>query len=197
MKSRNSKKWTQKSIKFLTEGKDLLLEIVRIVILASLIVIPIRYFIFQPFFVQGISMEPNFHNGDYLIVDEITYRFREPQRGEVIVFRYPKNPSQRYIKRIVGLPGETVEIKDSQVVVVDEDGKEVLNESTYLPPDTLTSGNIRVSLSKDEYFVLGDNREYSSDSRRWGVLPRKHIVGRVYLRAWPFAALAQFEAPNY
>lgn len=196
MKTRNSK-WTKKSIEFLTEGKDLLFEIIRIVILASLIVIPIRYFIFQPFFVQGISMEPNFHNGDYLIVDELTYRFRDPQRGEVIVFRYPKNPSQRYIKRIVGLPGETVEIKDGQVVVVDKDGREALNESNYLSPSTPTSGNIRVSLSEDEYFVLGDNREYSSDSRRWGVLPEKNIVGKVYLRAWPFTALAQFEAPSY
>jgi len=197
MKIRNSNKWTQKGIRFLAEGKDLLLEIVRIVILASLIVIPIRYFIFQPFFVQGVSMEPNFHNGDYLIVDELTYRFRAPQRGEVIVFRYPNNPSQRYIKRIVGLPGETVEIKEGEVVIIEDKEREKLDESFYLKEDIETTGNIRVSLSDKEYFVLGDNRNFSSDSRRWGVLPRKYIVGKVYLRAWPFAALAQFEAPSY
>lgn len=197
MKIGSSNKWTKKSIKFLAEGRDLLFEIIKIVIMASLIVIPIRYFIFQPFFVQGISMEPNFHNGDYLIIDEITYRFREPQRGEVIVFRYPQNPSQRYIKRIIGLPGETIEIRESEVVISEDGEHSVLDEVAYLEQDIRTSGNIRISLSEKEYFVLGDNREFSSDSRRWGVLPRKYIVGRVYLRAWPFRALAKFETPSY
>jgi signal peptidase I len=189
--------WTQTGIKFLAEGKELLFEVVKIVILASLIVIPIRYFIFQPFFVQGISMEPNFYNGDYLIVDEISYRFRQPQRGEVIVFKYPKNLTQRYIKRIIGLPGETVEIKDGHITVFDGREKQSLDEEQYLDSAVETSGNIRVALSDDEYFVLGDNRDFSSDSRRWGVLPKEDIIGRVYIRAWPFAALAKFEPPAY
>ena len=89
-------------------------EIIKIVIIALAIVVPIRYFLFQPFFVKGESMEPNFQNGDYLIVDELSYRLREPERGEVIVFKYPRNISQRYIKRIIGLPGEAVEIKDGK-----------------------------------------------------------------------------------
>jgi signal peptidase I len=184
-------------MKFLTEGKSLLFEVIKIVILAVVIVLPVRYFLFQPFFVQGISMEPNFENGDYLIIDEISYRFREPERGEIIVFKYPKNPTQRYIKRIIGLPGETVEIKEGQVIILDENGNQVLDESEYLSENIETSGNIRVSLSEDEYFVLGDNRNFSSDSRRWGVLPKKYIVGKVYVRAWPFAALAKFETPAY
>src|SRR3989344_304093 len=92
-------------------------EISKIVIIALVIVVPIRYFIFQPFFVRGQSMEPNFQNGDYLIVDEVSYRLRVPQRGEVIVFKYPMNPSQRYIKRIVGLPNEAVEIQDGEISV--------------------------------------------------------------------------------
>jgi len=184
-------------MKLLTEGKSLLFEVIKIVILAVVIVLPVRYFLFQPFFVQGISMEPNFENGDYLIVDEISYRFREPERGEIIVFKYPKNPTQRYIKRIIGLPGETIEIKEGQVIILDEDGNQALDESEYLSENIETSGNIRVSLSEDEYFVLGDNRNFSSDSRRWGVLPEKYIVGKVYVRAWPFTTLAKFETPVY
>lgn len=183
--------------KFLGEGKTFLIEVIKIVVLAAVIVLPIRYFLFQLFFVQGISMQPNFENGDYLIIDEITYRFRTPQRGEVIVFKYPKNPSQSYIKRIIGLPGETIEIKESRIMIVNGKGAQILDETEYLSQDLETLGNIRVSLSENEYFVLGDNRDFSFDSRRWGVLPREYIVGKVYLRAWPFVALAKFEAPSY
>ena len=188
-------------------------EITKIVIIALLIVVPIRYFIFQPFFVRGQSMEPNFESGDYLIVDEISYRFQDPQRGEVVVFKYPINPSQRYIKRIIGLPGETIEIEDGKVIIFsqapsqigDEDksssspfaGARVLDESDYLSPFILTPGDIRITLAGDEYFVLGDNRVSSSDSRRWGPLPREYIVGRVFFRAWPFTAFAKIEAPAY
>lgn len=172
-------------------------EITKIVIFALVIVVPIRTFLFQPFFVRGQSMEPNFENGDYLIVDEISYRFREPQRGEVVVFKYPGNLSQRYIKRIIGLPGETIEIKDNKVIIFNEKGSQILDESGYLPSETLTPGEIRITLAENEYFVLGDNRYASADSRRWGPLPREDIIGRVFLRAWPFTALAKFEAPAY
>ena len=142
-------------------------------------------------------MEPNFQNGDYLIVDELSYRFREPERGEVIVFKYPQNPSQRYIKRIVGLPGETIAIEAGSVIIFNLEGSQILDESDYLSSAILTPGDVRVSLDEDEYFVLGDNRTVSSDSRRWGSLGRENIVGRVLFRAWPFTALAKFEAPNY
>jgi signal peptidase I len=173
-------------------------EIAKIVIIAMVIVVPIRYFIFQPFFVRGQSMEPNFNQGDYLIIDEITYQFRAPERGEVMVFKYPNDTTQRYIKRIIGLPGETVEIKDGKITILGEnDVSQVLDESGYLADFVQTSGDITVQLGQDEYFVLGDNRPLSSDSRRWGVLPENDIIGRVLLRAWPFAALAKVEAPTY
>jgi signal peptidase I len=171
-------------------------EIAKIVIIALVIVVPIRYFLFQPFFVRGQSMEPNFEDGDYLIIDEISYRFRDPQRGEVVVFKYPNDPSQRYIKRIIGLPGETIEIEDGKLII-SKDTEEVLDESNYLPSSVFTQGEVQFSLGEDEYFVLGDNRESSSDSRRWGPLPRENIVGKVFFRAWPFVALAKFEAPSY
>jgi signal peptidase I len=171
-------------------------EIVQIAIVAMVIVLPIRYFVFQPFFVRGESMEPNFQNGDYLIIDELSYRIREPQRGEVIVFKYPNDTSQRYIKRIIGLPGETIEIEDGQVVVLDQAGEKTLEEG-YLSAGTYTLGEIKKTLSADEYFVLGDNRFFSSDSRRWGTVPEKDIIGRVLLRAWPPTAMAKIETPQY
>ena len=170
-------------------------EITKIVVIALLIVIPIRTFLFQPFFVRGESMSPAFENGDYLIIDQLSYRFRDPQRGEVIVFKHP--PSQRYIKRIVGLPGETVEIEDGKVIIYKQEEFYILDESDYLPLDVLTTGEAPISLAENEYFVLGDNRFASSDSRRWGSLTREDIIGRVFLRAWPFTALAKIEAPEY
>ena len=172
-------------------------EIAKIVIIALLIVVPIRYFIFQPFFVKGQSMEPNFSNGDYLIIDEITYRFRPPQRGEVVVFKYPSDPSQRYIKRIIGIPGETIEIEEGKVIIYNEEGGRILEESDYLSSSVFTSGNLRLTLDGNEYFVLGDNRVASADSRRWGSLPQENIVGRVLIRVWPFVTFAKIEAPNY
>ncbi|MBI4101425.1 MAG: signal peptidase I [Candidatus Nealsonbacteria bacterium] len=173
-------------------------ETSKIIIIALLIVIPVRTFVFQPFFVKGQSMEPNFENGDYLIIDELSYRFRDPQRGEVVVFKYPNNPSQRYIKRIIGLPGETVEVNEGNVKVLSAQGKQIeLDESTYLSGNVFTPGSARISLNQDQFFVLGDNRVASSDSRSWGPLPRVDIIGRVVIRAWPFAALAKFGAPAY
>jgi signal peptidase I len=170
-------------------------EILKTVIIALLIVIPIRYFIFQPFLVNGQSMEPNFENGDYLIVDEISYHFRQPKRGEVIVFRYPFDPSKRFIKRIIGLPGETVEIEDGKILI---SGK-VLDEGSYLPKDTFTQsmGIQKITLRDGEYFVLGDNRLSSSDSRSWGPLPRKNIIGRVLFRAFPLKSFTKIPLPQY
>ena len=141
-------------------------------------------------------MYPNFEDGDYLIVDEITYRFRDPQRGEVIIFKYPKDTSQLYIKRIIGLPGESVEIKDSKIIITNDSGKQALKED-YISLDNKTLGSIKVNLGEDEYFVLGDNRMFSSDSRRWGTLPKENIVGRAYFRAFPFTSLTLFESPAY
>lgn len=172
-------------------------EITKIVIIAFLIVIPIRYFIFQPFLVRGQSMVPTFQHGDYLIVDEISYRFREPTRGEVVVFKSPLNLTQRYIKRIIGLPGETVEIKDGQVFIYFGENPQVLDESSYLSNSMKTPGKIKISLNPGEYFVLGDNRLASSDSRRWGSLPRKNIVGRVFLRLWPLNSISIIKTPVY
>ena len=129
-------------------------------------------------------MEPNFENGDYLIIDELSFRFRDPQRGEVVVFKYPQNPSQKYIKRIIGLPGETVEIQDGKVAILNQKEK-VLDESNYLPVATFTSGDVQISLGDNEYFVLGDNSANSFDSRYWGFVPHKDLLGKALFIYWP------------
>jgi len=172
-------------------------EVAKIVIIALVIVVPIRYFLFQPFFVKGQSMEPNFENGDYLIVDEISYRFHDPQRGDVVVFKYPYNSSQRYIKRIIGLPGETVEIKDGKVIIINDKENQVLDESKYLSSSVQTFGNGDFVINPGEYFVLGDNRSVSADSRSWGLLPRYDMVGKVFLRAWPLTTFKEIKTPAY
>lgn len=161
-------------------------QFISLFLISLAIVIPIRHFIIQPFLVKGESMAPNFSNYDYLFVERVAYYFREPARGEVIVFRFPRNEREYYIKRLIGLPGEEVFIKNGIVnVKIGGRGKEIGLEERYLPPGVVTAGNIDIRLGHDEYFVLGDNRGASSDSRSWGVLPRKDIIGRVFLRLWP------------
>jgi len=171
-------------------------EVVKIVVIASAIVLPIRYFLFQPFIVKGESMVPSFQNGDYLIVDEISYRFSEPERGDVVVFKYPKDESQRFIKRVIGLPGETVTVQNGEVTITKNGKDTVLNES-YLPDNLKTYGDVETVIGENEYFVMGDNRQYSYDSRSWGVVPRKDIIGKVFLRILPVAALSKIATPVY
>jgi len=176
-----------------------LFEVVKITVITLAIILPVRYFLMQPFFVKGASMEPNFDDGQYLIIDELSYNFRQPERGEVVVFKYPLDPSQYYIKRIIALPGETAEVVDGRIKITNSEHPRgfILDESKYLAAVISTYGNIKQILGQDEYFVLGDNRSASYDSRGWGVLPRKNITGRVWLRAWPPKMAKVFAAPEY
>ena len=157
-------------------------EIVQFLVISFVLVFGLRTFVAQPFIVSGSSMDPTFANGQYLIVDEVTYRFREPQRGEVIIFRYPKDTSKFFIKRVVGLPGETVIIQKGKVSIRKGDETQILEE-----PYTqgLTVKDMSRNLGSEEFFVLGDNREASSDSRIWGPVDRKYVVGRAFFRLLP------------
>lgn len=175
-------------------------ELFKIVIISLIIIIPVRYFLIQPFYVKGASMEPNFFDKEYLIVNEISYHFNNPQRGDVIVFRYPGNPQEYYIKRVIGLPGEKVQIKDGKVMIYNDkypDGK-VLNEN-YLEEGVSTNGSSEevISLKDEEYFVLGDNRQFSKDSRYFGPVNRSYIIGKVLLRGLPVDKITVFESYQY
>src|SRR3989344_3172817 len=154
-------------------------EIVMFVLLAVLVVLPVRAFVAQPFIVDGESMHPTFENANYLIIDEISYRFKEPVRGDVIVFRYPGDPSAFYIKRIIGLPGETVSILRGEVSIARMNGETLTFPEPYVVSEDATY-TLSTTLGEGEYFVLGDNRPKSSDSRIWGPLPREDIVGAYY-----------------
>lgn len=171
-------------------------EFAKVIIIAAIIVLPIRYFLFQPFIVKGESMVPYLQSGDYLIIDEISYRFSEPKRGEIVVLKYPLDESQRFIKRVIGLPGETVSIKNGEVVISKGDEILTLNED-YLPEDLMTDGNVNMTLKDNEYFVLGDNRQFSYDSRRWGTLPKEDIIGRAFLRLFPVTQITFISGADY
>lgn len=169
-------------------------EVAEIVLVSVVTVFLIRSFLIQPFLVSGASMEPNFTSNNYLLIDEITYLLRDPQRGEVIVFRYPNDPSTYYIKRVIGLPGERVEVRGGSVYVFGQDGsKKMFSEENYLPSGLKTSGIASVQLGEKEYFVLGDNRNYSYDSRSWGKLGRDNIIGLARLRLLPVTQAKVFD----
>jgi signal peptidase I len=159
-------------------------ELLKFAVIAVVIVVPVRLFVAQPFIVSGASMYPTFENGEYLIVDELSYRLDEPERFDVIIFRYPKNPSEFFIKRIVGLPGETVRITRGEVSIESASGEVVALDESYVVNEG-NGGSLEKTLKEGEYFVLGDNRPESSDSRVWGVLPRENIVGRAFVRLLP------------
>lgn len=182
-------------------------EVLKVFLWAIVIILPIRVFLFQPFFVQGASMENNFKDGDYLIVNELGYKitnvlddfglphlftigsFRDLERSDVVVFRYPKDPKQFFIKRVIGLPGEKVRVEAGIVTIYNSENPDgfVLDEKNYLPTNLKTSGSVTTSLQEGEYFVLGDNRQASHDSRAWGALPAEDVIGKVLLRAWPIS----------
>lgn len=179
------KKWAYNA-RMSDPWKGLLRDLFMLAVLIVVVVIPIRTFVISPFIVEGASMHPTFAHLDYLVVDEFLYYFSEPERGDVIVFRYPADPSIFYIKRIIGLPGETVSINQGKVTITKGDGSRTELAEPYIVNEDATYTK-SVTLHAKEYFVMGDNRPNSSDSRVWGALPFKNIIGRVDLRLLPVA----------
>lgn len=166
-------------------------SLVAYTIVALALAFLIRFFIAAPYIVSGASMEPTFDDLQYLIVDRVTYDLSTPQRGDVIVFDLPQNTSRALIKRVIGLPGETVKLSGNSVIIINKyhPAGFTLSEP-YLDPHNLGGEtDMSVTLGPDQYFVLGDNRKVSADSRLWGTLPRADIVGRVAVRLFPFTKL--------
>lgn len=162
-------------------------ELIKVIGVSLVIAFSFRYFIAQPFIVRGASMEPNFADREYLVIDELSFYFKLPGRGEVLVFRYPRDPRQFFIKRVIGLPGERLEVNNGRIKIYNHDNPQgfVLDEPYLNPPGRPTHPDVSAALGQNEYFVLGDNRDFSSDSRIWGPLPRQFIIGRALFRAWP------------
>lgn len=143
-----------------------------------------RAVVIQPFVIEGSSMEQNFHNKQILLVDKISYRFKDPQRGDVVIFQYPKNPREDYIKRVIAIPGETIVINQGKVYI-----NGFLLEEPYLNQATQTNDSasvFRKTMGVNEYFVMGDNRSNSSDSREWGLLPKFNIIGQAWMSVYPW-----------
>jgi signal peptidase I len=173
-------------------------ELLKLILLALVVVVPFRLYVAQPFIVDGASMDPTFEDGEYLIVDELSYRFKDPARGEVLIFKYPKDPSKYFIKRIIGLPGERIFIDSGEVVIFNGEHPEGLTLSEpYVALEKVENGSF--SLGENEYFVMGDNRLQSADSRLWGSVPRENIVGRPIVRFIPpalFPGAMAYEEDN-
>ena len=167
-----------------SQSSNFWLELGKLIFISLVIVIPFRLYVAQPFIVEGASMDPTFKSGEYLIVDELTYHWSDPKRGSVLIFRYPRDPSKYFIKRVIGLPGETLEIKDGIVTIKNEVSPLgfVIDEPYIKFPKT---DNLLITLGEDEYFVMGDNRLGSADSRIWGPVPREDVIGRPIIRFMP------------
>jgi len=176
------------------------LELIKITAISLIIIIPVRYFLIQPFYVKGESMEPSFYNHEYLIVDEISYNFKDPKRGDIIVFRYPRNPQEFFIKRLIALPGEEVQVKNGYVYIFNNSNPDgfVLDEP-YLGEDVRTYAMTedKVILGDNEYFVLGDNRGKSKDSRSFGPVNESFVIGKVFFRGFPFNRIDFFKTQEY
>lgn len=162
-------------------------DALRFGIILLAIIIPFRMFVAQPFIVHGASMDQTFTQNDYLIIDEFSYLLRDPARGEVVVFKNPQNESQYFIKRVIGLPGETVNVRDGATFITKTDGTQLKLEEPFIGSESLK--NAYQKLGADQYFVMGDNRSVSWDSRYWGVLTRDKIRGRAFLRLFPFSQI--------
>ncbi len=173
-------------------------ELVKTVLISLAIILPIRYFVIQPFYVKGASMEPNFFDKDYLIINEFVYRMREPARGDIVVFRNPRNEEEFFIKRVIGLPNDKIKIYNNKVYVNNKENADWIElEEYYLPDGRETRGNEVIELNEGEYYVLGDNRDRSLDSRVFGPIKQDAIIGKVWLRGWPLENAEIFKGVEY
>lgn len=163
-------------------------EVIKFAAISLAIVVPFRLWVAQPFIVSGASMEPSFENGNYLIIDELSYKFKEPQRNDVVVIRL-KNSPVFYIKRIVGLPREKVEIKNSGVYVINKNNKQEIKLDEVFLKGAETYPESNFELKDNEYLVLGDNRTRSLDGRMFGPITKNNITGKVFIRLWPINSI--------
>lgn len=161
----------------------------RDLVLSLLLAFIVIFFLYQPVQVEGTSMEPHLTHHERLFINKFSYHFEPIARGDIVVFHYPMDPSKSYIKRVVGLPGEWVSLRNGRVFVNGEPLRE-----PYLPARFVDSGSYpSTHIGQDEYFVLGDHRESSNDSRAWGTVSREYIYGKAVFIYWPYSRLGPVE----
>ena len=163
------------------KGKSPIREILESVAIAVFLAVIIRTFVFQPFYIPSESMTPNLLVGDRIIVSKLSFVFGEPKRGDVIVFKYPEDPSRDFVKRTIGLSGENLSVRDNLLYINGQ-----LVEESYLPQGLVFSDFGPEDVPESAYFMMGDNRNNSDDSRVWGPMPEENIVGKAVLIYWPF-----------
>ena len=180
-----------------------LVDIVETVVVAAAIFVVVYLFLLQPHQVKGASMEPNFHDGEYILTDKISYRFSEPRRGDVVIFKAPTNPNVDFIKRIVALPGEKLEIKNNKIIIFNAENPKgfTLSEPYQVMAPIAGGSYLRegkiVEVPAENYLVFGDNRTHSFDSREWGPVSRKSIIGKAWLRYWPLSKISIIKRPQF
>lgn len=171
---------------------SLLREAAETILFAVIIFLALQIVV-RNFRIEGDSMLTAFENGQFVLADRVSYRLGEPQRGDVVIFEYPRAPQEDYIKRVIGLPGENVRIDGGAVYI----NGQLLSEPYVNGQQTLAYRNVNLTLAEGQYFVMGDNRNYSSDSRAWGPLPRANIIGKAVLCYWPPSAWRVITRPQY
>jgi len=184
---------------------SVILDFIETIVIGLSLFLVVYLFLLQPHQVNGLSMFPNFHNGDYLLTDTVSYRVGTPERGDVIVFHAPpaancpEGTGCDFIKRVIAVPGDTVQVKDSQIYVNQQhlDESEYLESSVITSEGTFTAGGRSITLGLDEYFAVGDNRPHSSDSRAWGPVALDEIVGRAFFRYWPVKDVGMLQSVEY
>lgn len=181
---------------FFDNLKSHIIDFIQTLVVFGAIFALIYLLVAQPHKVSGRSMVPTFQDGDYIFTDKLTYRFREPMHGEVVVLKNPRDESEDFIKRIIALPGDSIKVENSRIFV----NGQPANES-YLPSDTPTRAGsflnegALINVANNQYFVIGDNRDHSSDSREWGPITKEEIIGKVFFRYWPIQTFGIFKSP--
>lgn len=189
--------------KILSNFLSFLLDIAEVVFLAFGLYLLLNWFVFNLHNVDGDSMLPTLHNKEYLITNKIVNRIGY-KRGDIVIFKYPKMPSKEFVKRLIGFPKEKIQIINSKVIIYNNEFPEGFTlKEDYLAKNTLTTQNtflkegVIMEIPENNFFVMGDNREVSSDSRQWGFVPKENMVGQAVLRIWPVRDFGKLSRIQY
>ncbi len=183
---------------FIKRAVIAIFDFLQSIVVVMAIMVMIYLFVMSPQEIKGASMEPSFVNGEYILTNKILFKLRDPERGDVVIFKSPSNPEIDYIKRIIGLPADTVSLKNNVIYVNDTKVEEpYLAAGISIFGGSYLRENQEVIIPEGKYFVMGDNRPHSADSREFGPIPKEDFIGKAFLRYWPFTKLGLVPQPHY